>query len=205
MVKRILIVDDDPGIVNLLRLLLEERGYEIFIARDGREALELLETQQVELILADVAMPHLNGYELCQRVKNSPNPQLVLTPVILMSGRTLDSDIRYGKSLGADDYLAKPFDIEDLLAVVQGKLLAAERVSVSVPTANRRPADCYFDHQSASGASRLPATLGLGPRRFITRMAASTWVASVRCWPRALTSPRLRHCSSSLSNKRISA
>ena len=126
--KRIMIVDDDPGIVNLLRLLLEERRYEILIARDGREALELLETQQVDLILTDVAMPHLNGYELCQRVKNSADPQLVLTPVILMSGRTLDSDIRYGKSLGADDYLAKPFDIEDLLAVVQGKLLAAERL-----------------------------------------------------------------------------
>jgi DNA-binding response OmpR family regulator len=73
-------------------------------------------------------MPHLNGYELCQWVKNGANPRFVLTPIILMSGRTLDSDIRYTKSLGADDYLPKSLDVDDLLAVVQGKLLAAERL-----------------------------------------------------------------------------
>jgi two-component system OmpR family response regulator len=70
----------------------------------------------------------MNGYELCQRIKQATDPHLVLIPVILMSGRTLDSDIRYAKSLGADDYLPKPLDVEDLLAVVQGKLLAAERL-----------------------------------------------------------------------------
>jgi DNA-binding response OmpR family regulator len=73
-------------------------------------------------------MPHVNGYELCQQIKNAPDSRLLLTPVILMSGRTLDSDIRYAKSLGADDYLTKPLDVDDLLAVIQGKLLATERL-----------------------------------------------------------------------------
>jgi DNA-binding response OmpR family regulator len=124
--KRVLIVDDDPDTLEFLRLLLQQHGYEILTARDGCEALELLETQPIDLILTDVAMPQLNGYQLCQRVKKASDPHLVLTPVILMSGRTLASDIRYGKSLGADDYLTKPFDVEDLLAVVKGKLRAAE-------------------------------------------------------------------------------
>jgi DNA-binding response OmpR family regulator len=128
MMKRILVVDDDTDTVGFLKIILQRQGYEILTAQDGSEALEIFAIQPVDLILADVAMPHLNGYELCQRVKNGVNPRLVLTPIILMSGRTLDSDIRYAKSLGADDYLPKPLDVDDLLAVVQGKLLAAERL-----------------------------------------------------------------------------
>ncbi|MBN1995029.1 MAG: response regulator transcription factor [Anaerolineae bacterium] len=126
--KRILVVDDDTDTIGFLKVLLQRQGYEILTAQDGSKALEVFATQSVDLILADVAMPQLNGYELCQRVKNGANPRLVLTPIILMSGRTLDSDIRYAKSLGADDYLPKPLDVDDLLAVVQGKLLAAERL-----------------------------------------------------------------------------
>ena len=126
--KRVLIVDDDVNTLQFLRLLLQQYGYEIFCARDGCEAVEILETQPVDLILADVAMPRLNGYQLCQQVKSAANPHLALIPVVLMSSRTLDSDIRYAKALGADDYLTKPFLIEDLLAVVQGKILAAERL-----------------------------------------------------------------------------
>ena len=126
--KRVLIVDDDVNTLDFLRLLLQQYGYEIFCARDGCEAVEILETQPVNLILADVAMPRLNGYQLCQQVKSAANPHLALIPVVLMSCRTLDSDIRYAKALGADDYLIKPFLIEDLLAVVQGKILAAERL-----------------------------------------------------------------------------
>jgi DNA-binding response OmpR family regulator len=126
--KRILVVDDDVNTIGFLKVLLQCQGYEILTAQDGSEALEVFETQSVDLILTDVAMPHVNGYELCQRIKNAPDPCLVLTPIILISGRTLDSDIRYAKSLGADDYLPKPLDVDDLLAVVQGKLLAAERL-----------------------------------------------------------------------------
>jgi DNA-binding response OmpR family regulator len=124
--KRVLIVDDDPDTLEFLRLLLQQHGYEILTARDGCEAVEILETQPVDLILADVAMPRLNGYQLCQLVKNSAEPNLAMIPLVFVSARALASDIRYAKSLGADDYLTKPFNIEDLLAVIKGKLRAAE-------------------------------------------------------------------------------
>ncbi|MBN1994734.1 MAG: response regulator [Anaerolineae bacterium] len=87
--KRILVVDDDVDTVGFLKVILQHQGYEILTAQDGVEALELLQSHPVDLILTDVAMPHINGYELCQRIKNAADSRLLLTPVILMSGRTL--------------------------------------------------------------------------------------------------------------------
>ena len=139
--KRVLIVEDDLNTLNFLELVLQQYNYEVVAARDGCQALELLAQQRVDLILTDVAMPGLNGYQLCQQIKNASDPRLVLTPVILMSSRVLDSDIRYGKALGADDYLTKPFNIEDLLAVVQGKILAGERLQQLFDQQNGR-SDC---------------------------------------------------------------
>lgn len=124
--KKILVVDDEPAALTMLELILQRHGYQPLPARDGSEAVDLLQTHRIDLILADVAMPGLNGYQLCQLVKNSTEPALALTPFIFVSARSLASDIRYGKSLGADDYLTKPFDVEDLLAVIKGKLRAAE-------------------------------------------------------------------------------
>lgn len=126
--KNVLVIDDHPNMLQQLKLTLEGGGYGVLTARDGGEALELLESQPVDLILADVGLPHLNGYQLYERVKASPDPRLALVPFIFLSGRTMDSDIRYGKALGADDYLVKPVMAEDLLAVVQGKLRAAKRL-----------------------------------------------------------------------------
>lgn len=124
--KKILVVDDELAALTMLELILQRHGYQPLPARDGSEAVDLLQTHRIDLILADVAMPGLNGYQLCQLVKNSTEPELALIPFIFISARTLASDIRYGKSLGADDYLTKPFDVEDLLAVIKGKLRAAE-------------------------------------------------------------------------------
>lgn len=141
MVKQILVVDDDVEMLALLERVLSDNGYRPFMARDGTEALELLETRQIDLILSDVAMPGLNGYQLCQRVKSSPQPGWALIPFIFISARTLASDIRYGKSLGADDYLTKPFAIEDLLAVIKGKLHVAQRLQIALnPPPSEKPA-----------------------------------------------------------------
>jgi DNA-binding response OmpR family regulator len=123
--KKILVVDDDPATLTMLELILRRQGYHPLPARDGSEAIELLQAHRIDLILADVAMPGLNGYQLCHQVKNSTDPELAMIPFIFVSARALASDIRYGKSLGADDYLTKPFSLEDLLAVIQGKLRAA--------------------------------------------------------------------------------
>jgi DNA-binding response OmpR family regulator len=123
----ILIVDDQPELLDNLRLTLEAAGYQILTAADGIEALGILQAQAVDLILADIAMPGMNGYQLYERVRQ--NPDWTFMPFIFLTARTLDSDIRFGKELGVDDYLAKPIQPEDLLAAVSGKLRRAQQLA----------------------------------------------------------------------------
>ncbi len=116
----ILVADDEPAILENLALVLEAEGYQVLTAREGVEALNALKSQPVDLILADIAMPRMNGYQLYDRVRQ--NPDWLTIPFMFLTARSLDSDIRYGKELGVDDYLTKPIQPEDLLAAVQGKL-----------------------------------------------------------------------------------
>jgi DNA-binding response OmpR family regulator len=126
-VASILIVDDQLTLRDNVKQLLEETGYRALTASDGVEALAVLQSQPVDLILADIAMPGMNGYQLYERARE--NPQWVKIPFIFLTARTLDSDIRYGKQLGVDDYLVKPFQLEDLLATVEGKLRRAQQLA----------------------------------------------------------------------------
>lgn len=139
----ILVVDDHPDLLESLQLTLSAGGYYVLTALDGAEALDILESHKVDLILADIAMPRVNGYQLYERVRE--NEEWLLIPFIFLTARTLDSDIRYGKELGVDDYLTKPIQPEDLLAAVQGKLRRAQQLaqtgagtpnSIATPTAN---------------------------------------------------------------------
>jgi DNA-binding response OmpR family regulator len=129
-IPTILVVDDQPEILENLELTLEAAGYHVQTARDGLEALRLLQEQQVDLILADIAMPRMNGYQLYESVRQ--DPQWAAVPFVFLTARALDSDIRFGKELGVDDYLTKPLQPEDLLAVVQGKLRRAEQLSQQI-------------------------------------------------------------------------
>lgn len=126
----ILVVDDQPAMQRNIRMGLEMEGYEVVTASDGRAALAMLEAQPVDLILADVAMPRMNGYQLYQELRR--NPQWALIPFVFISARALDSDVRFGKSMGADDYLVKPFQLEDLLAVVAGRLQRRRELAQAV-------------------------------------------------------------------------
>jgi DNA-binding response OmpR family regulator len=123
----ILVVDDQPSLREYIGQVLSLAGYQVLIARNGIEALDILQTQPVNLILADIAMPRMNGYQLHERVME--NPQWVMIPFVFLTARAQDSDIRYAKELGVDDYLTKPFNREDLLSVVRGKLRRARRVA----------------------------------------------------------------------------
>ena len=123
----ILVVDDEPRLLNGIRLTLEAGGYKVLVASDGIEALSVLREQPVNLIVADIAMPRMNGYQLYEQVRT--DPQWVAIPFIFLTARAMDSDIRYGKELGADDYLTKPFDPKDLLAAVRGKLRRAQQLA----------------------------------------------------------------------------
>ncbi len=134
----ILVVDDHAVVLDSLSVTLESEGYRVLTASDGVEALELLESQPVDLILADIAMPRMNGYRLLERVRE--NPAWVAIPFIFLTARALDSDVRYGNERGVDDYLTKPVEPEDVLAVVQGKLLRAQQLA-EVSAHSAQPSD----------------------------------------------------------------
>jgi DNA-binding response OmpR family regulator len=122
-----LVVDDHVEVLESLTLTLEAEGYEVLTAVDGLQALAVLESRPVSLILADIAMPRMNGYQFLERVRE--NPLWVSIPFVFLTARALDSDVRYGKELGVDDYLTKPIDPEDVLASIQGRLLRARQLA----------------------------------------------------------------------------
>jgi DNA-binding response OmpR family regulator len=123
MTAVILVVEDQPAMQRNIQMSLEMSGYTVVVAANGIEALDALRSQPIDLILADVAMPHMNGYQLYEALRQ--DVRWVAIPFIFVSARGLDSDVRYGKGLGADDYLVKPFQLEDLLAIVAGRLRRA--------------------------------------------------------------------------------
>lgn len=116
----ILLVDDHPDFLYNLSLPLEIAGYRTLTANNGSEALDILSAQHVDLILSDIVMPDMDGYELFRHVRE--NSAWVHTPFLFLTGCLLDSEIRYGKELGVDDYLIKPIKSDHLLSVVRGKL-----------------------------------------------------------------------------------
>jgi DNA-binding response OmpR family regulator len=133
----ILIVDDQPDLVENIGMTLEGAGHQVLIANDGIEALEIMGSKPVDLVLADIAMPGMNGYQLFERVRE--NPQWITIPFLFLTARSLDSDIRYGKELGVDDYLTKPIQPEDLLASVHGKLRRARLMAQSLTSSTLPP------------------------------------------------------------------
>ncbi len=126
----ILVVDDEPDLVENIKLPLEMEGYQVIVAYNGLEALNVLESNPVDLILTDIAMPDMNGYQLYEQV--CKNPKWAIIPFIFLTARSMDSDIRYGKELGVDDYITKPIRVNDLLAIVRGKLRRAQHLIESM-------------------------------------------------------------------------
>jgi DNA-binding response OmpR family regulator len=136
-IASILVVDDEPEVLDCIEVTLDGAGYQVLIARDGVQALGILESQPVDLILTDISMPRMNGYQLHEHV--TKNPKWVTIPFLFLTARAQDSDIRYGKELGVDDYLTKPFTLIDLLAAVRGRLRRAQQLAGSVAQPKVRP------------------------------------------------------------------
>ncbi len=110
----VLIVEDSPTQALRLRLLLEERGYQVTVARDGKEALELLEKRSFPVVITDWVMPEMNGIEFCKAVRARPDRDYVY--IILLTARGATEDMVDGLEAGADDYLVKPVDAAELVA-----------------------------------------------------------------------------------------
>ena len=104
MSKRILIVDDEPRYLRLLEANLRTEGYEVSTAQDGVQALDVFSAQPIDLVLLDVMMPRLDGFGVCQRLREFSN-----VPIVILTARGEEQDRVRGLDLGADDYLVKPF------------------------------------------------------------------------------------------------
>ncbi|MFM2231015.1 MAG: hypothetical protein RL607_2273 [Bacteroidota bacterium] len=118
--KKILIVDDEPNIVMTLEYTFKKNNFEVFIARDGQEALEILKTQYPDLIILDIMMPLVDGFETLQNIRQ--NEQLNHCKVIFLSAKNKESDIEKGLALGADAYLTKPFSLKKVVEQVNDLL-----------------------------------------------------------------------------------
>jgi len=114
---KILIVDDEPNILLSLDFLMRKEGYEVFIGRDGSEAINIIADQQPDIIVLDIMMPHVDGYQVCEHVKG--NPKTAQTKVIFLSAKSKEEDIKKGYEMGADLYLTKPFSTRNLMKQVK--------------------------------------------------------------------------------------
>ena len=115
--QKMLIVDDDQNICELLRLYLAKEGYETLIAHDGEKALELFEQNKPNMVLLDVMMPKMDGWEVCRRIRAQAN-----TPIIMLTAKGETFDKVLGLELGADDYVVKPFDSKEVVARIKAVL-----------------------------------------------------------------------------------
>ncbi len=119
----ILVVDDDPGIIRMLQVTLQRRGFDVLTASSGQEALELVDREPVDLVLLDIMMPGLNGLEVTRALRARPEEERV--PVIILTARDTVRDKVTGLELGADDYMTKPFNGEELVARIRVQLRLA--------------------------------------------------------------------------------
>jgi DNA-binding response OmpR family regulator len=116
MGKKILIADDEPNIVVSLEFLMRQKGYEVKVATNGEDALAAMGEFAPDLILLDVMMPRLSGYDVCQKVRE--NPAWAGVRIIMLSAKGRDVEVNKGLAVGADAYVTKPFSTKDLIEQV---------------------------------------------------------------------------------------
>ena len=122
MTSRILIADDEPNILISLEYLMKREGYEVHVARDGQEALDVMQRVRPQLVLLDVMMPGKTGFEVCQALRS--DEALKGTLVLMLTAKGRDTDVAKGLALGADDYITKPFSTKELVQKVRDLLAA---------------------------------------------------------------------------------
>jgi len=169
MNSRILVVDDTPANIQTLAAILKDKGYQLSVATNGKQALEVLARVQPDLILLDVMMPEMDGFETCRRLKEAAATKQI--PVIFLTARTETTDIVKGFELGAVDYVAKPFNAHELLARVSTHLtidelrrsLAGKNVELArAHELVRRAFGRYVSEEVAASILQSPEGLELG-------------------------------------------
>jgi len=127
MISKILVVDDDPMLSELVVYNLESEGFEVLTAADGQEGMRKFHSERPDLVVLDVTMPKLNGYEVCQRIREMSD-----TPVIMLTAQGREDDIIRGLDSGADDYVTKPFQVKEFVARIRATLRRSEMEPVDM-------------------------------------------------------------------------
>lgn len=117
MNQKILVVDDEKNIADIIKFNLKKEGYEVLTAYDGEEALDIIFSKDPDLILLDIMMPKLDGFQVCRKVREKKD-----TPIVMLTARAEEVDKVLGLELGADDYVTKPFSVRELMARVKANL-----------------------------------------------------------------------------------
>jgi two-component system KDP operon response regulator KdpE len=125
---RALLIEDDPNIVDLIRSNLAVRGFDTVICTDGRHALQLLETEEPDIVLLDLMLPEVDGFDLCRQIRERSS-----VAVIVVSARGGERDKVNALNMGADDYMTKPFSVEELLARITATLRRTRALAASEP------------------------------------------------------------------------
>lgn len=157
MSECILVVDDDREIVRAIAILLEKEGYQVLKAYDGMQALELIAEQKVHLVIMDVMMPKLDGLSAVLKIRERKN-----IPIIVLSAKSEDTDKVLGLSMGADDYVAKPYNPQELAARVKSHLRRYTSLGISIKQmmmdvsrmagwSSIRMSECFMWTKSRSG------------------------------------------------------
>jgi DNA-binding response OmpR family regulator len=115
--RKILVVDDEVKILEVVKAFLENKGYIIFIAENGRQAFEILESENVSLVLLDLMLPEMSGEEICKAIRKKSR-----IPIIMLTAKADESDMLEGLGIGADDYITKPFSLKALYARIEAVL-----------------------------------------------------------------------------------
>jgi DNA-binding response OmpR family regulator len=153
---RILVVDDDPHIREIVRIFLQKEGFEIHEAADGLAAMTYLDAAKIELVILDLMMPNMDGWELCRRLREVGD-----CPILMITAKRETADKIKGFNLGADDYLVKPFDPTELVARVKA-LLKRYRISTAAIV---KIGGLTMDHATHE-AHAEGQTLSLPPKEF---------------------------------------
>jgi two-component system, OmpR family, KDP operon response regulator KdpE len=183
--RHILVVDDEPQITRVLRTALTAHEYDVRVAHDGESALELLKDWRADLVITDLAMPNLDGVELCRRIRHTSE-----TPIIVLSVRDQEKTKIEALDAGADDYVTKPFAVDELMARVRAQLRRMKEVSSTQALIEDGPFRIDLDAHSVVVSGRevrltpkefdLLVYLAQHPRKVITtrRLLGAIWGAN---------------------------
>ena len=131
---RILVVEDDIDISKMLRIYFDSQGYEVLVANRGNDALDICRTKLPNVVVLDIQLPDVDGYEICRTLRSNTRTSYV--PIIFLTQKDERSDKIAGLELGADDYITKPFDIEELKLRVEGAIRRSQREALTHPVTN---------------------------------------------------------------------